>query len=507
MAKISKFLCSFILAKLIILIIINNYECAIYIPFKILEYEINNYFNSSYVIKYWKESKIYSELLIGTPSQKLGVFYTTDIYELNLFQNMCDISTSFYQQETSSSYKYIKNINYIYNKQLNCSIINESVYLFTDIAQTKKIVIKGINIIYSENKQEEFKKNFFDKKDNEYHPNTCLIIGFQPRQSISFGYDLNFVDQIKRYKSNNKSLIINYDWTFNFISDKEGYLIIGEKPHEYDNKNFKEEQFLSHGSKNRFYTADWFLEFDSIYYTGISVKNNSKYNSSFYSDNSVKFDLGLGLIEGTIDYENNIKIDFFNVLIAKKICYVEEIEDEYRIYFCNKKLGINYIKKYFPTLKFCMNHFGICFEFDYLDLFREKNDNIYFLVYFNIKSNNSHRFIIGQILIKKYLLTFNYDTKLIGFYDKNIVVEKKIDKKTINYNHDGKIIVIFIISVIIFLIIGFLLGKKIYETTRKKKANELFDDYEYESRDINAIKSNNSLNLEMKTKYGLIDSF
>ena len=165
---------------------------------------------------------------------------------------------------------------------------------------------------------------------------------------------------------------------------------------------------------------------------------------------------------------------------------------------------MNYIEKYFPILKFCMKQFKICFEFDYKDLFREIVDNTYFLVYFNVKENNHYRFSIGQILIRKYLLTFNYDTKMVGFYDKNIKIEEN-KKQKIYYKIDGKVIVLLVIAFMAFLIIGFYLGKKIYETTRKKKANELIDDYEYESRDINSIKSNNSLNLEMRTKYGLIE--
>ena len=106
--------------------------------------------------------------------------------------------------------------------------------------------------------------------------------------------------------------------------------------------------------------------------------------------------------------------------------------------------------------------------------------------------DNPYRFIIGQMLIRKYLLTFNYDTKMIGFYDKNIKVKVESKEEEIitkyYYEHDSKIIIIFIIVFIIVLIIGFFLGKKLYDTKRKKKANELIDDYEYESRDINSIK-------------------
>jgi hypothetical protein len=49
---------------IILLLLIYNITCTIYIPFKILEYDNNNYFFSpSYMIKYWKDSNIFSELL------------------------------------------------------------------------------------------------------------------------------------------------------------------------------------------------------------------------------------------------------------------------------------------------------------------------------------------------------------------------------------------------------------------------------------------------------------
>ena len=487
--------------------IFSKKNCAIYLPFKVIELESNNYFmNPSLIVKKWNNTLISSELLIGTPNQKIKVFLISNIYELNLFENMCDNPTSFYNKEKSSTYNYIKNIKYLYNKILNCSIISESICLYTDENQNNKIILDGFNIIYSDNKKQDYKSN---EKEYEYLPNTCLNIGFRPSQSISFGYDLNFVGQIKHHKIHEKSIIKNYDFTFKYTNDDQGFLIIGEKPHEFDKNNFHEEQYFSIGSKNTKYTADWFLEFDKTYYTGIGINDNKEYNKEFYSDLSVKFDLNFGLILGNTNYENCIKEDFFNSLINKHLCFSEEIDNEYRIYYCNKKNSINYIEKYFPILKFCIKQLGFCFDFDYKDLFKEKDDRIYFLVYFKIKDNQfSSRFVLGQILIKKYTLTFNYDTKLIGFYDKSKKIEtnNEKEKKGDNNNTSNKTgtIIIFIISIIIFISIGFLLGKKIYERARKKKANELIDDFEYESHDINLNSKKNNLNVEMNSKYGAI---
>ena len=156
-----------------------------------------------------------------------------------------------------------------------------------------------------------------------------------------------------------------------------------------------------------------------------------------------------------------------------------------------------------------MKQLGFCFDFNYKDLFKEKDDKIYFLVYFNLKDYLiSSRFTLGQILIKKYSLTFNYDTKLIGFYDTSKKVEASNEKEINGGNNNASkktgTVIMLIISFVVFIGVGFLLGKKIYERTRKKKANELIDDYEYETNDINSNSKNNCLNVEMNSKYNAI---
>ena len=134
----------------------------------------------------------------------------------------------------------------------------------------------------------------------------------------------------------------------------------------------------------------------------------------------------------------------------------------------------------------------MCFDFRYTDLFRVKNDKLYFLIYFN-KNNKSNRFKLGQIFLKKYLVTFNFDSKMIGFYNKNIKNEEEsVEKKY--YEHDIAFIILIIIGFIIFFIAGFFVGKKIYEKTRRKKANELEDEYDYESQDKKEEKPQNAIN-------------
>ena len=78
------------------------------------------------------------------------------------------------------------------------------------------------------------------------------------------------------------------------------------------------------------------------------------------------------------------------------------------------------------------------------------------------------------------------DSKIISFYNTNLDFEKKeSSEKTIiiNKSIDWKLIILIIVlSSILFIGIGYIVGKTIYKKYKKKKrANELDDDYDYTS--------------------------
>lgn len=93
--------------------------------------------------------------------------------------------------------------------------------------------------------------------------------------------------------------------------------------------------------------------------------------------------------------------------------------------------------------------------------------------------------------LKKYKLSFNGDNRMISYYKKfnsNNDIDSSNNgnnkKEENNLNENNKsptlIKVIIIISLlIIFFVLGILFHKNIIRLPRKKKANELEDDYEY----------------------------
>ena len=90
---------------------------------------------------------------------------------------------------------------------------------------------------------------------------------------------------------------------------------------------------------------------------------------------------------------------------------------------------------------------------------------------------------------------FNYDSKTIEIYDQDKIINntKRKDKKEDKKNFSGALrIILEVIVGILLVVIAYFIGKKINEQ-RKKRANELNDDYEYtygEENNINGAEDN-----------------
>ena len=208
----------------------------------------------------------------------------------------------------------------------------------------------------------------------------------------------------------------------------------------------------------------------------------------------------MGIIFGPNKYEKLIIKDFFGDLINEKKCFSESVIDEkynyeYHVYYCDKKLTENIIKNNFPTLYFEIKIFNKTFELTYKDLFREKNGKLYFLVYF--KKNDysfGNYFLMGKLFLKKYFFTFNQDMKMIGYYKEEELNDEKNDNNSIFTSvNNTYLIIIMIILIIIFGVVGFFLGKIVYDKVRKKRINEVDDNYDYfPQENINDNNDNNN---------------
>ena len=129
------------------------------------------------------------------------------------------------------------------------------------------------------------------------------------------------------------------------------------------------------------------------------------------------------------------------------------------------------------------------FELNYKDLFYQNEDgNNYFLIIFNNvdeEEEHSEFWSFGEPLIKKYNLIFNPDSKQIGIYAKL----SDFDNKEETFWEKYKWYIILVIALTIILVglgVMIFLYLKVLPK-RKKKANELNDDFDYPSNENKLI--------------------
>ena len=146
-----------------------------------------------------------------------------------------------------------------------------------------------------------------------------------------------------------------------------------------------------------------------------------------------------------------------------------------------------------------MNQFNEIFELNYKDLFREKeNGELYFLVVFSQTPQNF--FEIGKIFLKKYIFTFNQDSKTIGYYINTKKPNPSEPSNIPNTNDDSfftstGFIILIVCIIIAFSVFGFFVGKSVYDKMRKRRRNELDDLYEYKPEEEEQKVDNNNMNI------------
>ena len=468
---------------ILILLLTSSINCIIVIPFKTFIEKDPDNFTSIDVINSWGKNILYSDTSIGTPSQDITLVINSQNFGIHLFKNMCDLPNSFFEESKSLTFKYYKNISSIYPMK-KASIINDTMYFYDSLKLDKKVALNYIRIIYSDNDKSIQGDNY------EYHKYTCIDIGLQLGWMSFEDGITNLINQLKRdYK------IETYDISFKYNSENEGEIIIGAEPHIYDPENYFEMQYRVVGALGQDNQRDWFLNFDSIYITRkIGSNENVKLiNETISLVKNLRILFDMGVMTGPNEYMRMIKLIFFDKLIKEKKCFEESVKlektyEKKTIFYCDKESTESIIKNDFPTLYFEMKQFNKVFELTYKDLFREKDGKLYFLMYFG--SSVSY-FTIGKIFLKKYFFTFNQETKMIGYYNIDLPGGKK--KKI---NNDKTKIYLFVgifVLVIIFGFLGFFLGKLVYDKVRKKRINEVDDNYDYNPQENNENNQGNNL--------------
>ena len=341
--------------------------------------------------------------------------------------------------------------------------------------------------------------------ENENDKDLCGNFGFNIDTTLD---KTNLISQLKK-----KNYISEYIWTLKYLLEDDGIIVLGTKPHFYNNGSYYMSQYCEMKAiQNQSPETAWSFKIDEI---RIKPKNTNKV---ILSDLKIDFLPDRGLIIGTDEYKKKIDDLIFNDLISKKICSREETtfkdiekgtNEIYYVYYCSSSdfMGNKYTidKTYyntFPSLEFYIKESNMTFTLNKENLFYKIYKRVYFLIVFKKNGNSHNIWKLGEPFFSHFQFTFDQERKIVGFYNqylpmiKNDDYMKRIEKNNKILNDSGNkktIIYIIVISIVLILILGalaYFLGKKLNEN-RKKRANELNDeDFEYSTSDsINSVEN------------------
>ena len=432
----------------------------------------NTQYNSLSFFNEYYSYKILSNIRIGTPPQEIIALINT-YYDNLLIGELFEIPYNLFKNLLYKGYQYNESLSFV-NLTSDYNFSNEdsfeifkgedNLYLFTDFNDIKY------------NKYTCFSNFMFNLEKNIKNKNNSLYglsIGLTLDEN---NYSTNFMRQI-----HNRNIISSYLVSFEYINETEGIIIIGKYPHEIFPEKYKEEDYKSFYSyqPRTMYLNNFVINFDEIF----SFLDKEKYYLQKTTRSNII--LNIGLIIGTSEYMQFIINNFFSKYMGNDTCemiYTSEDFQSFIILSCYDDDNFNIEK--FPPLIFKIKSENLTFEFTYKDLFKKIKNKYYFLIVFERFVTGYWRF--GKPFYSKYTFVYNGDAKTIGFYS-------KINEKNYEENKERKnwklelntikiiiIVILLIFFILIAIIISFYYGKNC-RSERKKRANELDDNFDYVS--------------------------
>ena len=485
----------------LIIFILNTSSNIITVPFKIAKnYEINDIENHLSFIETFREHPLYTNISLGEPPKSIISIISFYTFEFSIYHRKNKRyfnQTTLYKRNNSKTFE---TINYK-NPSRKVQYFKEQVSFYTDLNFENTIKVKDLLFSFIENSR--------DKKEVN-DDSLCINIGLQLSENSDdkkYNKDLNtnLIIQLKQ-----KSIISTYSFNFHFQKitineeDFDGFIVLGNEPHQYLKNSYNEQQLFKTLAFKKDNQLSWDMHFNKVFYLrGTNFKKTIDKNIDFYNQGTLS--PSSSLIVGTLNYEENIKFEYFQELISFGKCRRES--KQFTIfYYCYKNKTTEEDLKKFPTLNFYNSELDYTFELTYKDLFFEKGNFIYFyIIFYNFPEDAQNyfwsfisRWELGMPFMRKYFFTYDYDGKYIGFYNtKKIIINKDINKYN-NKRIKHKSFLWIIIPIIFAFILGIFFIRKYIFKNRKIKATEL------ENNDINGKNSNmdnyNYHSVEMKQK-------
>ena len=371
------------------------------------------------------------------------------------------------KQEKYPFYFYINN-SYSYEKSKTFKKINNESFELTNSLCRKGIYVMD-TMLLEDNKLENTSfvlcTKYYNEESGFFDGQLGLNMGYNDK------YDSNLIRQFKA-----KNIINNYIYSIVYENDEEGFLLIGEFPHNINlNYNlYNKDSSLKEGNLNWIHAVmneknpRWSVTFDKISYSNSEL---------FQIQRQCILSIENRFIISTFQYFHLIR-DIFG-----KKCRNYQYDMNFQYLSCDKDID----KEFTPEINFFNKELNMTFTFDYNDLFFDNGDSLYFLVATYADTDEGY-WILGKPFLKKYLFLYNMDTKMIGFYKNE--KDKSIDNIVTNKQKASKFNTSIFINVVLFIVIIILsiFLYHCYISKRRIRANELEDKFNYISKNEQEIK-------------------
>ena len=410
---------------------------------------------------------IITKIDMGNPIQKIPFLLETNKRHFYLASSNPSIKSN--EQGKNSEYYQFTN-NELYNELLSssyknntCEVVYHMTYGYSEICDSNDTLHFNIN---NTNVDQEFRFKLVKNNDGNISGSIGLLY-----HDSNYEFTRGFITELKR-----ANLTDNYYWFFNFdvfspLEKKlKGQFILGGLPHEIFPKKYSEEDLITTSSAEvRLAGLAWRLNFNKIYI------DNKEDKITVFENQAMTFNYEIYNVISSMKFQFEIRDLIMDELIAQNKCFCsnfsQNIYSSYNLtfYYCLKSAKDILYKK-IPSIKFSSVELSHIFELTKEELFYEKGDYIYFMIFFGGITFNY--FSLGQMFTTKFNFVFNTFYQEIGFYkteNSKGIMEKKIKSNEIPYLY-----IVIVLIPFISLFVGFLIGKTVFgKRTKKQNAKEL----------------------------------
>ena len=198
------------------------------------------------------------------------------------------------------------------------------------------------------------------------------------------------------------------------------------------------------------------------------------------------------IVLGDLKYKSYLLEKMKNLMNEEKKCFIDIIKDfdtnrNLSFIYCKKeKKVLDKLKDIIKTINFYSMSLNYTFELTQEEIIKEIKDYIFIQVLF---SDIGSRWNLGKLFTLKYKFVFNQENKVIGFYTPTDAPNNN-NEVLAKYKYIW--IIVGIIGGLLLILVGYFIGKYIYQV-RKKRANELLDEYDYTQNDEKNDNTNNAI--------------